>query len=180
MSLKQRIFNYLQGKQPAREVRFPHFDRPLKILIVYESDQIERNDAVKSIQQDLIYQHMDITLWGYVAKKEKDISSPVLPQSRMLGLEDYNIFGKPKKEVLEDLTKNRYNVLLDLTTQPCLPLRYIAMYAHADFKAGLNLGEGVHDMLISPPNLDTTNAKPEVTWLYNQIMGYLTTIKSND
>jgi hypothetical protein len=54
------------------------------------------------------------------------------------------------------------------------------MYAQADFKVGLNLGEGVHDMLLSLPDLDTEQAKPEVTWLYDQIMRYLTTIKSND
>ena len=70
--------------------------------------------------------------------------------------------------------------MIDLTTRPLLPLRYIAMYANADFKVGLNLGEGIHDMLISIPDLDTEQAKPEASWLFDQIMRYLTTIKSND
>ena len=178
MGLKQKIFDYLLKKQPAREPRFPHLDRPLKMLIIYESDVLERNDSIKTIRQDLLRRQMDVTMWGYVEKKE--ISSLVLPQSRILGVADYNWLGKPRENVLNDLQAEHYDLLIDLTTRPLLPLRFIAMYAKADFKVGLNLGEGVHDMLISLPDLDTEQAKPEATWLYDQFMRYLTTIRSMD
>ena len=178
MKLKQRIFDRNLAKRPAREPRFPHFDRPLKILLIYESDVLERNDAIKAIRMDLLRQQMDTTLWGYVDKKE--IQTLILPQSRILGQRDYNLWGKPRQYVLDDLQKEHYDVLLDLTTQPCLALRYLALFADADFKVGLNLGEGVHDMLIGPQDLDTENARPEATWLYQQISNYLSTIKSND
>lgn len=178
MSLKQRIFNYLQGKQVERNPRFPHLDQPLKILLIYESDYLERNDGIKTIRQDLLLQQMDVTMWGFLEKKE--IQTLILPQSRILGLGDYNLLGKPRDYVLSDLQSEHYDLLIDLTTRPLLPLRYIAMYANADFKVGLNLGEGIHDMLISIPDLDTEQAKPEASWLFDQIMRYLTTIKSND
>lgn len=178
MKLKQYIFDYLLKKQEQRDPRFPHLDRPLKIMLIYESDYLERNDAIKTIRQDLLKRQMDVTMWGYVEKKE--ITTLILPQSRILGLADYNLLGKPRDYVLEDLTKEHYDLLLDLTTRPLLPLRYIAMYTHADFKVGLNLGEGIHDMLISLPDLDTEQAKPEASWLFDQIMRFLTTIKSND
>ena len=178
MKLKQYIFDYLVKKQEPRDPRFPHLDRPLKIMLIYESDYLERNDAIKTIRQDLLKRQMDVTMWGYVEKKE--ITTLILPQSRILGLADYNLLGKPRDYVLEDLTKEHYDLLLDLTTRPLLPLRYIAMYTHADFKVGLNLGEGIHDMLISLPDLDTEQAKPEASWLFDQIMRFLTTIKSND
>ena len=83
MSLKQKIFNYLLRKQPERQPRFPHLDRPLKIMLIYESDVLERNDKIKTIRQDLLRRQMDVTMWGFVEKKE--ISSLVLPQSRILG-----------------------------------------------------------------------------------------------
>ena len=178
MSLKQKIFDHCLAKQPQRSVRFPHFEKPVKALVIYESDMLERNDAIKAIRQDMLRLQMDITMWGYVAKKE--IISPILPQSRILGQKDYGFFGKPQQHVLEDLRKEHYDVLIDLTTQPCLPLRYIALYADAECKVGLHLGEGVHDLLIAPPGLDTVNAKPEATWLFHQIINYLSTIKSND
>lgn len=181
MSLKQRIFDYLAKRQPVHEPRFPHMEQPLKLLIIYESDYLERNDAIKSIRQNLLRQQMDVTMWGYAAKKE--ISTLILPQSRILGLGDYNLLGKPRDYVLTDLQAEHYDLLIDLTTQPCLPLRYLAMYANADFKVGLNLGEGIHDMLLSLPDFEPEqgeDAKIEATWLYDQIMNYLTTIRSND
>ena len=181
MSLKQRIFDYLRGKQEERDPRFPHLDQPLKIMIIYESDVLERNDNIKSIRQDLLRRQMDVTMWGYVEKKE--IQTLILPQSRILGLTDYNWLGKPKEDVITDLQAEHYDLMIDLTTKPCLPMRYLAMYADADFKAGLNLGEGIHDMLLSLPDLTPEQgeiATVEATWLYDQIMRYLTTIKSND
>ena len=181
MKLKQRIFEYLRKKLPEREVRFPHLDQPLKIMIIYESDVLERNDNIKTIRQDLLRRQMDVTMWGFVEKKE--ITTLILPQSRILGLSDYNLFGKPRDYVLTDLAVDHYDLLIDLTTRPLLPLRYLAMYTDADFKVGLNLGEGIHDMLISLPDFTPEQgekAEIEASWLFNQIMGYLTTIKSND
>ena len=181
MKLKQYIFDYLRKRMPEREVRFPHLDQPLKIMIVYESDVLERNDSIKSIRQDLLRRQMDVTMWGYVEKKE--ITTLILPQSRILGVNDYNFFGKPRDYVLTDLAAEHYDLLIDLTTRPLLPLRYITMYTDADFKVGLNLGEGLHDMLISLPDFNPEQGEEaaiEATWLYHEIMKYLTTIKSND
>ena len=181
MKLKQYIFEYLRKKQEPRNPRFPHFDQPLKVMIIYESDVLERNDAIKSIRQDLLRRQMDVTMWGYVEKKE--ITTLILPQSRILGVEDYNLIGKPRDYVLTDLLAEHYDLLIDLTTRPLLPLRYLAMYTDADFKVGMNLGEGLHDMLISLPDLSPEQgeeAEIEASWLYHQILSYLTTIKSND
>ena len=179
--LKQYIFEYLRKKQEPRNPRFPHFDQPLKVMIIYESDVLERNDAIKSIRQDLLRRQMDVTMWGYVEKKE--ITTLILPQSRILGVDDYNLIGKPRDYVMTDLLAEHYDLLIDLTTRPMLPLRYLAMYTEADFKVGMNLGEGIHDMLISLPDLSPEQgeeAEIEASWLYHQILSYLTTIKSND
>ena len=181
MQLKQYIFEYLRKRMPEREVRFPHFDQPLKLMIIYESDVLERNDAIKAIRQDLLRRQMDVTMWGYVEKKE--ITTLILPQSRILGVDDYNFFGKPRDYVLTDLQAERYDLLIDLTTHPLLPLRYLALYTNAYFKVGLNLGEGIHDMLLSLPDLSPEQGEEvsvEATWLYQEIMKYITTIKSND
>ena len=171
----------MRRKQEGREPRFPHIDQPLKVMIIYESDVLERNDSIKSIRQDLLRRQMDVTMWGYVEKKE--ISTLILPQSRILGLGDYNFLGKPRDYVLTDLQAERYDLMIDLTTRPLLPLRYLAMYTKADFKVGLNLGEGLHDMLISLPDFTPEQGEEagiEASWLYNEIMKYLMMIKSND
>lgn len=181
MKLKEKIFDYVRSKQPERSARFPHLDQPLKLIILYESDVLERNDNIKTIRQELLRRQMDVTMWGYVEKKE--INTLILPQSRILGMNDYNLLGKPREYVLADLQAEHYDLLIDLTTRPLLPLRYLAMYADADFKVGMNLGEGIHDMLISLPDFTPeqgNEAAIETSWLFHQIMEYLTTIKSND
>ena len=181
MSIKQYLFDYLLKKQEPRSPRFPHLDQPLKILLIYESDPLERNDNIKTIRQELLKRQMDVTMWGFLGRKE--IVSLVLPQSRILGLADYNLLGKPRDYVMRDLMAEHYDLLIDLTTRPLLPLRYLAMFASADFKVGMNLGEGVHDMLISLPDFSPEQgelAEIEASWLFNQIMSYLTTIKSLD
>ena len=86
MKLKQYIFEYLRKKQEPRNPRFPHLDQPLKVMIIYESDLLERNDSIKTIRQDLLRRQLDVTMWGYVEKKE--ISTLILPQSRVLGTQD--------------------------------------------------------------------------------------------
>ena len=48
--LKQYIFDYLRKRMPERNPRFPHLDQPLKVMIIYESDHLERNDSIKSIR----------------------------------------------------------------------------------------------------------------------------------
>ncbi len=181
MKLKNKIFDYVRGKQPERSARFPHLDQPLKIIILYESDGLERTDNIKTIRQELLRRQMDVTMWGYVEKKE--ITTLILPQSRILGLNDYNLLGKPRDYVLTDLQAEHYDLLIDLTTRPLLPLRYLALFTNADFKVGMNLGEGIHDMLISLPDFSPEQgdaAEIEASWLFHQIMEYLTTIKSND
>ena len=69
MSLKQYIFDYLRKKQPERAVRFPHAEESLKVMVIYESDLLERNDAVKAIRQDLLRKQMDVTMGATWAKK---------------------------------------------------------------------------------------------------------------
>ena len=181
MNLRDKIFDYLQSKQPERSCRFPHLDQPLKVLLIYESDVLERNDGIKNIRQELLRRQMDVTMWGFVEKK--DIQTLILPQSRILGLRDYNLLGKPRDYVVSDLQAEHYDLLIDLTLRPMRALRYIAMYADADFKVGMNLGEGIHDMLIAMPTTFNEQGEPlpvEASALFEQIMKYLTTIKSND
>jgi len=170
MSIKERIFNYFLRKQPARQAVFPHFDDVRSVLILYESDLSEKNTIVKALRDELILENKDVVLWGYCNKKE--ITSLILPQSRILGRPDINILGAPRRDVIEDLQKRPYDLLIDLTQQPCLPLRYIAMYARANFKAGLYNESGLYDFLI-----DTTPQETP-TFLFQQIVKYLKIINA--
>ena len=98
--------------------------------------------------------------------------SLVLPQSRIMGRRDLNLLGSPKEEVVKDLQKRHYDLLIDLTQRPCLPLRYISLYARTEFRAGLNMAGARNDLLI--------NTAPQETpqFLFEQIEKYLKMIQT--
>ena len=170
MNIKERIFEYRLRKQPARQAVFPKYENVRSVLVLYESDLSEKNADVKAIRDELLLQDKDVVLWGFCDKKE--IVSLILPQSRIMGRRDLNLLGAPKEEVVKDLQKRQYDLLIDLTQKPCLPLRYISLYARADFRAGLNMEGARNDMLIQ--------MKPQETprFLFEQIEKYLKMIQA--
>ena len=169
MKIKEKIFSYKLRRMPAREVIFPDYNNVRSVLVLFESEMEEQNAFVYAIAQKLVDDDKDVVSWGYCDKKE--IQSPILPHLRVLGRRDFNLFGAPTDEVLHDLQKRHYDLLIDLTQHPVLALRYLAMYARADFKTGLNMGTGIHDLLISTPPQETPD------FLFEQIVKYLKMIK---
>lgn len=167
--LKQYVFDYRLKHTPKESAQWLEWDNVRNILVLYESDYIERNEVIKAIRDKLLLEEKDVTIWGYVAKKE--LTSLILPQSRILGLKDFNWLDAPKEEIVGDLQKRTYDLLLDLTQHPCLPLRYLGLYAHAYMKVGMHIGEGVHDFMVSMPAEET----PE--HLFAEIKHFLMTIK---
>lgn len=171
MNIKEKIFAYYRRQQPERQAIFPKYDDVRSILILFESDMDEQNGTVKAIRNELLTQDKDVVLWGYCNKKE--ITSHPLPQYRIVGRKDFNLFGAPKEEVIKELQRRPYNLLIDLSQRPVLPMHYLAMYARADFKAGLSVhGTGLHDLLISTP------AQENPHFLYTQIVKYLKMIQT--
>ena len=171
-NLKNRIFEHRLKKQPPRNTSFPHYEKVKDILLIYESDIMEKNAAIKEIARKLQDEGKNVTTWGYVDRK--DVSSPQLPNSRMAGKGDLSLIGAPNKKLTADIQAAHYDLLIDLTQHPCLPLHYIAMQADCSFKAGRHIVDGLHDLMINTEPDDNPNV------LYKHIMHFLTTIKSND
>lgn len=166
-------FRFFQRRQPKRTTRFPHYDQVRSVLVIYESDILESNQVVTdTIRRQLLADDKDVVLLGYVRKKE--ITSPVLPQSRVLGQRDHNFFDIPRAELIESLQRREYDLLIDLTQEPVIPLQYITMYAKAQFKAGMKRDNGLLDFMIE------TEPKNNPLFLFQQIIYFLKQIQSND
>lgn len=172
INIKELILKYHLRKQPKRQKRFPHYNEVRNVLILFESDIMERNIEVKAIRDQLMEQDKDVVLLGYADKKE--VSSPILPQSRILGQQDFNLIGKPRPELVAALQKRHYDLLIDLTQTDKCPMRYIAMYSVADFKCGIYREHSTADLMIQTPPQNSP------AFLYEQIIYYLKRIKSND
>ena len=168
--LKEYIFRYCLSKQPKREVKWEQWNNVRNILVLYESDWTERNVVIKQLRDSMLLEDKDVTIWGFVDKR--DITSLILPQSRILGARDLTLYGAPKQEVIEELQKRYYDLLIDLTQHPSLPLKYLSLYTRASLKIGLQLGEGIHDFMVSMP------AEEDPKHLFEQMKYYLSTIRS--
>lgn len=170
--LKDKLFTYIQRRHPAKDTAFPDYENVRSVLILFESDPLEKNTAILELRDRLLQEDKDVVLWGFAPKKE--IASLILPQRRILGLGDQTFWGGLREDVISDLQGRRYDLMIDLTQQPCLPLRYAALYARADFKAGLPHTQGIsHFILNTPP-------QENGVFLFNQIIHYLKCIRSND
>ncbi len=157
-------------KQAPRQVLFQNYQDIKTVLIVYESDVTEQNAIIKRLRDDLIKDGKDVALLGYADKKE--IVSLVLPKSRIIGKKNLSFFDKPSEEVIQYMQQSHYDLLLDLTMRPCRPLHYLALYARADFKAGLDMTKGILDFMIS------TSEQNSPVFLFEQIIRYLKMINS--
>ena len=178
MTIKEWIFNRRLKRQEKQPVRFPNWERVHNIIVLYESDIMEKNPSIRRIVNELHEEGKDVTILGYVPRK--DVSSANLPQSRMLGQKDFGWLGGLKQEVADDIRTRHYDLKIDLSIRNELAMKYIAMYLLADFKVGRNFGEGIHNMLINltPTSEDDPVAVQEE--LYREIIRYLKMIKSND
>ena len=167
------IFRFFQRRQQARNVRFPRYNQVRSVLIIYESDFMEDNRVVTdTIRKRLLADDKDVVLLGYAPKKE--IQSPILPQSRIMGQKDHNFFGIPHSDLIESLQRRQYDLLINLTQTPSLPMEYMTMYARADFKTGMQRDNGLLDFMIQ------TEPQDNPLFLFEQIIYFLKHIKSND
>ena len=181
MSLKEKIYSFIARRQPQREARWPHWESVKHVLVLYESDLVEKNPAIRTIRTELQKHHIDAVFWGYVQKKE--VQSAVLPQSRIVGMKDFTFLGYPRKELVQDLQQQEYDLVIDLNQSNTLPLRYLCLLADAGFKSGMApIGQLPNTPMVQSPCDLQIKTQPQETpeFLFQQILHYLTNIQSND
>ena len=181
MSIKEKIYSFIARRQPQREAKWPHWESVKHVLVLYESDLVEKNPAIRTIRTELQKHHIDAVFWGYVPKKE--VQSAVLPQSRIVGMKDFTIFGFPCKELVQDLQQQEYDIVIDLNQSNALPLRYLCLLAKAGFKSGMApIGQLPNTPMVQYPCDLQIKTQPQETpeFLFQQILHYLTNIQTND
>ena len=181
MSIKEKIYSFIARRQPQREAKWPHWESVKHVLVLYESDFVEKNPAIRTIRTELQKHHIDAVFWGYVPKKE--VQSAVLPQSRIVGMKDFTFFGYPRKELVQELQQQRYDLVIDLNQSNALPLRYLCLLAKAGFKSGMApIGQLPNTLMVQSPCDLQISMQPQDSpeFLFQQILHYLTNIQSND
>ena len=125
--------------------------------------------------KELQEQDKHVVAWGFVPRRQP--VTLVLRDFRVLGQKDLDLLHRPKKQLLQELQRMHFDLVIDLTTDfETLPLRYINLYANADFRTGkAGYAEPyIHDFMIDLPE---ENAN-DTSRLFDQIIHYLKIIQS--
>ncbi len=166
-------------KLPERQKKFMNYNDIRSILLLYESDMNERNAIITKIINELEKDGKEVIACGYVKKKKA--TTPFVTKSCMIDKSMLNFFYEPDKIFLAKLSENTYDLVLDLTLEPQIPLMYVLGYAAASLKAGRKT-EAHHllDFMIDCEALqDEESLQPTQEYsLFKEILFYLKNINS--
>lgn len=170
MKFKDIIFKIVQ-KRHVRTPRYQSYASAKTILLLFESDMQERNVQIKALIKQLQADGKEVNAWGYVRKKEAE--SSVLRDYRVLSERDYTFLGMPQDTIRQEIANRRYDILIDLNMNNLLPLKYLSLYAEADFRAGRQTEQPyMNDFMID------VKAESNPAFLFDQIIHYLKTIET--
>ena len=193
MTMFKIINNYLFNKraqkyldETPREHRFVNYDKAKTILILFESDYAEKNQAIHTIIDQIRKDGKKVTAWGFLNKKE--IETAIFPDFRILHHKQTDFFHKPLDSYINELKFVEYDLLIDLSVNSIIPLEYLALYANASFKTGIRKTIiPVYDFVLdvdkvpaSDESSESVHTQVDETYLYNQIIFYLKNIQTTD
>lgn len=167
----------------SRDRRFVNYDRAKTVLLLFESDFTEKNPVVRKIIQILQQDGKKVSAWGFIDKKV--VATAILPDFRILNHKDTDFFQRPQQPFMNELEDVEYDLMIDLSLRPLIPLQYIALHAHAACKTGVRKTHlPVYDFIIDMDNIEVPVESPETPveelYLFNQIIFYLKRIQTND
>ena len=186
----EKIFSYIFGRYAKRHVnhidceqKFVNYADANTILILFESDYIEKNIEIRNIIKSMNADGKRVMAWGYLDKKQ--VSTPILPDFRILNNQDLDLFRKPKETFVVELKMQKFDLLIDLTTHEIIPLQYLALLSNATLKTGLKKNKvRIYDFMIEidkkQSEIDDTDLEINAAYIYNQIIFYLKSIQTKD
>lgn len=138
-NFRLKIANYLFLREVGKQKRNSEsvtFDEAKKIGILYEATSDQHYEIVKQFVKDIRSQQKDVLALGYVDKKE-------LPAMRFakLGLDFFtrrsiNWKMKPMDPMVNNFINGNFDILINLNTDRCFPLKYVSAMTKARFKIG--------------------------------------------
>ncbi|MFT3753503.1 MAG: hypothetical protein QM800_11735 [Paludibacter sp.] len=181
---RMRAQKYL--KETPRDRRFVSYPKAKSVLILFESDYMEKNPNIRRMIGQLQQDGKKVSAWGYVDKKE--VITSILPDFRILHHKQTDRFQKPLISYVNELESLEYDLLIDLSVNAVIPLEYIAMYANASCKTGIRKTDlPIYDFVIDIKNqaaiseTEESGEQPiDENYVFDQIIFYLKSIQTND
>jgi hypothetical protein len=181
---QKRAEKYL--RETERDRRFVTYDKAKSVLLLFESDFSEKNVHIRKMISQMQQDGKKVSAWGFIEKKE--VSTSILPDFRILHHKQTDFFHKPLISYVNELEGQEFDLLIDLSLKPLLPLQYIVLYARASCKTGIHKSDlPLYDFLLNVESLtvpiegtEFLETPVDENYLYNQIIFYLKSIQTTD
>lgn len=144
MKLQEKLFELILKHQPKRTIRLFPWKQMHKVVIL-----IDKGD-VSNIKHLLESEGKQVDVFTMPDKKDICFFTE-----------------RPKSNIRETIQTRKYDLLIDLTQNPCLTMLYMGMYIQAGFKTGRYTEKNIYDLTINTP----AQEKPD--FLYEQIVKYI-------
>lgn len=170
----------LQFKKELKRVKSEReiigFDEAVRIGLLYDATNEENSETMKNYVKYLRSNFKkDVLAMGFVDKKE-------LPQSQFAqyGLDfftkkDLNFKMIPVNPIVDNFIREKFDILVNLNSGKCFPLRYISAMSHARFRVGryAKTNTDCYDMMVK------MQGEPPLKTVIDEIEHFLKLLKKN-
>ncbi|TSA28112.1 MAG: hypothetical protein D4R67_04550 [Bacteroidetes bacterium] len=178
-SLRTRIGNVILKRDAATFIRnrsMMNLTSAKSIGILYPLFAIPDYRQVESFVSELQHQHKEVKALGYVQYKE--MGNRFLPKLSydFFSQQQLNWYCKPVNNKVRDFIAQEYDLLIDLTIEENLPLKFVAGLSRARCKVGRfsEENEPYYDLMIKIDPVE------RLSGFISQVKHYLTIIKQHE
>lgn len=145
------------------------FERAQTIAVIFDATLPENLTAAKEFNQGLIAMNKRAHFFAFLNHKQPAGSLPFDYMTK----QQVNWLFVPQHPKVEELLTKRYDLLINLCTEECLPLEYISALSNATYRAGRFIPKKTYcyDLMIE------MNGKRDMRYLIEQLNKYLKMIK---
>ena len=137
--IKALIGNHILGKKlrnQKRSVMVCNLKNARNIGILYNATEYVSFEIIKEFTKKLSQNDSSVSILGYVDSKKLIDHYLYRKGFDFFSRNDLNWFYKPVSEVTEAFIAKPFDILIDLSLEPCYPIQYIVALSPATFKVG--------------------------------------------
>lgn len=175
-------------RKPEKNAVVCNLANAKSVGIIFEADKIEKFNLIKNFLIKLKKEIPVVKALGFVNNKKLENFHLQPLDFSFFCLNDLNFYFKPNETSVSEFVDKKFDILIDLTINDLLPVKFVLAMSEAMFKVGRFTGqEPVHyDIMfkIADENLiDDENYDYEINkikLLINNVENYLKIIKPFD
>ncbi len=172
--IKTKIQSYLLNKQIKErnaEAEFHNLETAKCIHLFFDAKTKENYLPAKAFISELKAKKIRIQAIGMTENEEQKALFLFHQEVRFICPKETNWLGKPPKDTLEELNRQRADIFINLCAEDCFTGQYIAAFSDAKFKVSGISKDPVSDFIID------VSKKKSIPYLIEQTKHFLSTIQ---